>query len=70
MENMPTSTAKVTENVSVAPTVEEVKARIVEEVNALIAGGGVGRPRPTVTGRHFLTYFAPFISCNIFLAGS
>lgn len=37
MENMPTSPAEVTENVSVAPTLEEVKARIVEEVNALIA---------------------------------
>jgi len=37
MENMPTSPAEVTENVSVAPTVEEVKARIVEEANVLIA---------------------------------
>ena len=37
MENMPTSPVEVTENVSVAPTVEEVKASIVEEMNALIA---------------------------------
>jgi len=37
MENMPTSPAEVTENVSAAPTVEEVKASIVEEMNALIA---------------------------------
>ena len=37
MEDMPTAPAEVTGNVSVAATVEEVKDRIVEEVNALIA---------------------------------
>ena len=37
MENISTSPVEVTENVSVAPTVEEVKASIVEEMNALIA---------------------------------
>jgi hypothetical protein len=37
MEDMPTAPAEVIGNVSVASTVEEVKDRIVEEVNALIA---------------------------------
>ena len=37
MENVLTSPAEVTENISVAPTLEEVKVRIVGEVNALIA---------------------------------